>query len=357
MIQGVTLLYIDDDAAIGRLVQKALAREGCSVEVAADADAGIARLARGGVDVVALDHFMPGRDGLDALGAIRAMPDPPPVIYVTAGADSRVAVAALKAGAADYVGKDIGGDFIELLRAAMVASLAQIRLRRAKDEAEAEVRASRDRFAALAAEREVLLREVNHRVGNSLQLVAAFLHLQSSSAASAETRSALAEANRRVLAVGQVHRRLYTSPNVNAVALDQYLSALIDDLRASNEADAVGDQISVDCHPVEIDPDSAVAVGVIVTELVINAFKYAYPDGDGPIRVALRRGAGLDLTLSVEDDGVGKAATPKANATGLGRTIIQAMATKLGARVEYAPRDQGTRALLLFSASPPGLAA
>ena len=93
-------------------------------------------------------------------------PDAPPVVFVTASQDSAIAVTALKAGAADYLVKDVQGDFIPLLQVAVYGALRQAEIQKARDEAEAEVHASRDRYAALAAEREVLLREVNHRVGN-----------------------------------------------------------------------------------------------------------------------------------------------------------------------------------------------
>ena len=128
---------------------------------------GLERLQQGGIDVVALDQYMPGLDGLETLERILAIPNAPPVVFVTASQDSAIAVTALKAGAADYLVKDVQGDFIPLLQVAVDGALRQAMVRKARDEAEAEVHASRDRYAALAAEREVLLREVNHRVGNS----------------------------------------------------------------------------------------------------------------------------------------------------------------------------------------------
>src|SRR6185503_7299415 len=114
-----TLLYIDDDAGLARLV-----------------DRGLTRAAQGGIDVVALDQYMPGLDGLETLEQIRAIADAPPVVFVTAAQDSAIAVTALKAGAADYLVKDTRGDFIPLLQVAVNGALRQAELQRARDEAE-----------------------------------------------------------------------------------------------------------------------------------------------------------------------------------------------------------------------------
>jgi two-component sensor histidine kinase len=224
-------------------------------------------------------------------------------------------------------------------------------MRQARDAAEAEVRLARDRFEALAAERALLMREVNHRVGNSLQIIAALLHLQSSASQNEDVKSALAGANRRVMAVAQVHRRLYTSDDVQAVALDLYLKALVDDLRGSAEDGEVG-SLSLDAEAVEVDPDKAVAVGVVVTELVLNALKYAYPDKKGPIRVTLKAGEDERVVLAVEDDGVGRSAQPPTRSPqGLGRMIVRAMATKLNAEWGEDESHAGMRVTLSFDRS------
>jgi two-component sensor histidine kinase len=341
-----TILYIDDDEALARLVSRGLTRLGFNVEHAANGNAGLDRVVKGGVDVVALDQYMPGLDGLETLERILKLPDAPPVVFVTASQDSKIAVTALKAGAADYLMKDVQGDFIPLLQIALDGALRQARLQKARDDAEAEVHASRDRYAALAAEREVLLREVNHRVGNSLQIIASLLHLQANSSTQEDVKAALTNAMGRVAAVAQVHRRLYTSHDLKSVLLNQYLEALLEDLRRSAEGNRMS-RLTLKAEQVEIDPDRAVAIGIIVNELVMNAVKYAYPDGAGPIHVELHA-EDDDVSLSIADDGVGLNVKTDPRSTGMGQRIISAMASKLEANVERDPVHAGTRIVLRF---------
>lgn len=353
-----TLLYIDDDDALARLVDRGLTRRGYKVVHAASGEEGLDRIRNAGsqsstegcIDVVALDQYMPGLDGLETLEQIMAIPDAPPVVFVTASQDSSIAVTALKAGASDYLVKDVKGDFIPLLHVAAEGALRQAEMQRAREEAEAEIHASRDRYAALAAERELLLREVNHRVGNSLQIIASLLHLQASSAAQEEVKAALTNAMGRVAAVAQVHRRLYTSQDLKSVVLNQYLDSLLEDLRRSAEGNRMS-RLTVKAEPIEIDPDRAVAVGIIVNELVMNAVKYAYPDGAGPIHVELSS-TGDDLLLSITDDGVGDNVKADPRSTGMGQRIVAAMASKLDATVERDPNHSGTRIILRFRRTP-----
>ena len=171
-------------------------------------------------DVIALDHFMPGRDGLAVLADLVSRPDACPVIFVTAAEEPRIAVAALKAGAVDYVVKDVQGTFLELLSTSIRQSQDQVRLHRERTAALADLKESRDRLAKLAEQQALLLREVNHRIANSLQLISSLIELQARKVADADAREALQRAAERVEAVVLVHRRLYTSNDVEFVAMD-----------------------------------------------------------------------------------------------------------------------------------------
>lgn len=339
------VLLIDDDQAFGFLVRKDLERSGYQVELCPTGDEGIARVKADGIDVVVLDHHLPDQDGLTVLGQLQCLEDPPPVIYLTGAQDSRTAVAALKAGAADYLIKDVQGEFLTLLKADIQAGMASAKLRRERDAAEAEIRAARDRYKALANERALLLREVNHRVSNSLQLIASLLQLQSRGS-TPEVKDALIEAHNRVLAVAKVHRSLYTSDNVQSVALHRYLEALTNDIQSAAGEGAGHALLTLECDPIEIEPDRAVAVGVMVTELILNARKHAYPNGKGPIRVKLEATEPHQSVLSVEDDGVGF--KHEQAGSGLGTVIVKAMSQKLGAEIHYEAKAPGTRVSVLF---------
>jgi two-component sensor histidine kinase len=333
-----TILYIDDDEGLRRLTSRALERAGYRVLLASGGADGVEIAAAEPVDLVAVDHYMPGMDGLATLAALQALPAPPPVLYVTGSDESRLAVAALKAGAIDYVVKTVGEDFFALLVRTIEQTLTTANLRREKDRAEALLRDSNARLQAL-------LQEVNHRVANSLQLVSSFIHMQSRVLTDEAARQALADTQRRIAAIAQVHRRLYTSASVEHVDMAEYLAQLVEELGQTYQGDGADRRLLLDAAPIELPTDKAVAIGIIVNELVTNACKYAYAAGTpGDVRIGLSTDADGGYLLHVEDDGRGMLAAPGAEGTGLGSKLIGAMAASLGASFAYVPKPAGVRA-------------
>lgn len=341
----IRVLYVDDDSALVRLVEKTLARRGFEVVHAADGDEAMSLLASDRVQVVALDHYLPTGTGLDLLARLTATDGSPPVVYVTGSTDMSVAVAALKAGAADFVPKTVGDDFLILLGSALEQAVDKARLRAQKEAAEHEVRIARDRA-------EVLLTEVNHRVANSLALVSALVSLQANAMSDQVAKDALAETQARIDAISLVHRRLYSSGDVRVVVLDEYLSSLLDHLQAALATDGHGSALRYTLDPLKLRTDASINLGVVVTEWVTNAFKYAYPGKSGEVRVLLRSLGSGRGELTVEDAGVGRGDASPGKGSGLGTRIVNAMAASMGAEIEYASGNPGTTARLIFPLQP-----
>ncbi len=209
----------------------------------------------------------------------------------------------------------------------------------------------KDRTADLVAARdkaELLLAEVNHRVANSLSMVAALVRLQSNAMNEPVAKEALKETQARIDAIASVHKRLYSSGDARFVELDEYLSGLLSNVETSMRNEGHGASLRYDLEPLKLKPDSSVNLGVIVTEWVTNAFKYAYPDRTGEVRVRLKRLADGRAELVVEDDGVGRSPDGVAKGSGLGTRIVSAMARTIGAEVDYIARCPGTGARLAF---------
>ncbi|RZJ32153.1 MAG: sensor histidine kinase, partial [Brevundimonas sp.] len=188
-------------------------------------------------------------------------------------------------------------------------------------------------------QQEFLIHEVNHRVQNSLTLVSSFLGLQARQADPA-SQAQLLEARRRVRAVSMVHSRLYRAEASSTVDLERYFVELIDDLGASVGADWSA-QLEHELTPVSVEAGRAVTLGLILTELIINAQKYAYDGKPGPIRIRLSED-GRNLRLAVEDAGKGGHMVGQ----GFGSMMIGSLVSQLGGQLDYRDGHPGLHAVL-----------
>lgn len=228
-------------------------------------------------------------------------------------------------------------DAARRLRRLLVDARAASELRRLNRDLE---RAGAEKDAALA-QKDLLMREVDHRVQNSLQLVASFLAIQARDAGPGAVADQLVEARSRLSAVALVHRHLYREDHIETIDLSRYLGDLLDDMKASLGSDWAG-QMTLDLAPVLIPTDRAVNVGLVAAELVINATKYAYPGRrGGPIDVVLEQYRNR-LRLIVADHGGGKAGTHE----GFGSRMMRAVVQRIGGTVDYLDNAPGLRAVL-----------
>lgn len=193
----------------------------------------------------------------------------------------------------------------------------------------------------------MLLSEVNHRVANSLSLVVSLVNLQSNHLDDQAAKDALAETKARIFAIASVHKRLYSTGDVRQVDLHEYLGGLLNNLGATMQAQGHGGSLQLNLIQLVLGTNNAINLGIIVTELVTNAFKYAYPGRSGEIRVVLRKIEDARAELVVEDDGIGRHAGTKG--TGLGTLIVTTLAASMAAEVEYRSMNPGTGASLKFA--------
>lgn len=217
-----------------------------------------------------------------------------------------------------------------------------IDLRRARRTAElnANLRATLQDKDELLRQKDFLLREVNHRVQNSLALAASFLTIQMKSIDDPVARGPLEEASRRLTAVGLVHRRLYRGDQLETVALDRYLAELAEEMVGTLD-EAWARQLRVDAAPVTVPTDKAVIIGLVVTELFINAVKYAYRGQPGRLDIGLVED-GDRLLLSVADQGGGK----QGPRVGFGSKMMDALVRQMGGVLTYHDNAPGLRAEL-----------
>jgi two-component sensor histidine kinase len=201
------------------------------------------------------------------------------------------------------------------------------------------------------AEKSLLLDELSHRTRNDMMLIASVLALQAMRETEPHTRSALDSAVARVRVVAAAQERLSSSGQQGQVEVSSYLKALGDGL-----GDLLRDvrPITVHVHasPMAVAAPIAVSIGLMMNELVTNAFKYAFPDGqDGTVQVSLER-ADNGIALSVQDDGVG---CPAESIGGLGTRLVQKLAAQLGGKLERqsSPRGHHVRITLPINPAAP----
>jgi PAS domain S-box-containing protein len=166
-------------------------------------------------------------------------------------------------------------------------------------------RAAEDRIKASLREKEVLLKEVHHRVKNNLQVISSLLKLQARGIHDEATRQKFKESEMRVLSMALIHEQLYQSKSLSEIDFPEYIRQLAGNLFRSYGVSSSRVELKTEIENVALGVDIAVPCGLIINELVSNCLKYAFPEGrEGEIRIQLRN-TGATLLLSVWDNGVG----------------------------------------------------
>jgi two-component sensor histidine kinase len=212
---------------------------------------------------------------------------------------------------------------------------------------EANLRQALDQTAASLREKEILLRELNHRVKNNLQIITSLLSLQKTRIADRDCQGLFAECQHRVRAIALAHQRLCGAPSLASIDLAVYFDQLARELSRSYCLGPGHVTPKVVVEDTVLGVDQLVPTALIVNELVCNAFKYAFPEGrSGEVRVEVQRQNG-NVSVSVSDDGVGFSPDDLSSHDSVGLQIVQALVDQLSGKLSWA-NGHGTCGTVTF---------
>lgn len=199
-------------------------------------------------------------------------------------------------------------------------------------------------------EKEMLLREIHHRVKNNLQVVSSLLSLQAMQTQNTEASDALTESCRRIQVMADIHNRLYGSGDIAQIEFDTFIQTLGKDIVSSYAPDSLRIEIEEDLTPIRLSIDAAIPCSLIISELLSNSIKHAFSDlSEGTIHIALKQ-HGESLNLKIKDSGTGMPVgkSPREYSS-LGLKLVHALVEQLEGEIVFS-RETGTCVSITFNA-------
>ncbi|WP_320169995.1 histidine kinase dimerization/phosphoacceptor domain -containing protein [Maridesulfovibrio sp.] len=372
MEESPKVLTIDDDEGVRISIAHYLEDSGYTVLQACNGSEGLRIFRTEDPDVVLLDLRMPEMDGLSVLEALGQEAPRTPVIIVSGTGSFEDVIATVRLGSWDYIPKPITN--LSVLENSIERTRERARLlvenERYKEELERKIRkrteelqrinkilseeiSAREKSEQLVraslAEKEVMLKEIHHRVKNNLQVISSLLSLQSGYTDDKEAGALLKECQHRVRSMSMLHEKLYRSQDLSRIDMKEYTLTLINFLLRSY---CVEGQIEphLDINDIHLGIDSAIPCGLIINELVSNALRHAYPEGaSGSLDISMNT-IGKNIELQVSDNGVGMPEDFTIGSTRtLGMTLVDTLAQQLRGSVSLS-NNNGACIQIIFPA-------
>ena len=213
-----------------------------------------------------------------------------------------------------------------------------------REQAEANLRST-------LAEKEVLLKEVHHRVKNNLQIVSSLLHLQAQTIKDPQILKAIQESQNRIESISLIHKNLYTNPNIGKIDIAEYINNLVTGLLISYQIAPAQINLHTDIDSVILNVDQAIACGLIINELISNALKHAFPNNQsGEISISLHKNKNHDIEMMIRDNGIGLTDNIDwRNTSSLGLSLVYDLVTEQLEGSINIERSQGTIFNIQFS--------
>jgi two-component sensor histidine kinase/integral membrane sensor domain MASE1 len=242
----------------------------------------------------------------------------------------------------------------EIICTGLLLGSITVQRRRAYDEMEQRVTERTAELASRNAEKELLLKEIHHRVKNNMQVICSLLNLQARRFDDTRLVQAFHDSQFRVKSMALVHEHLYQSRDLDRISMNTYVRALVEGI-ASTQLDGQKVRCEVEAGNITLPIDAAVPCGLIINEMVTNAFKHAFPDGNrGRLSIFMTERPVDRVEIVVSDDGIGLPPGARSAPTlSFGMNLVSMLVEQLNATLEVLPTP-GTAFKLTFARSMPG---
>lgn len=342
-LSGARILVVDDEPLARQMFTDLLEAQGYSVVTVARGEEAFSVLAD--VELVLLDAMLPGRDGWSICREIKEQIDPLlPVIMVTARTAPEDVVRTFASGADDYVAKPFHvAELTARIESRLRVHRAEVTIKRTNEQ----LRQLYEQARRDAEERELLLRELDHRVRNNLSVIMGLLSMERNRKPPRPSEEALRSLESRLRSFMMVHEALRRH-NYRGVPIREIAEKLAQRLRNAWGIAALV-ELAVEGNAENLNEKRGFALALVLNELLTNAFRHGFADGrTGKVTIRIQH-MGENLRVEVEDNGMGTAAVTRPELVGSGRSIVAALVNdELGGSVDYHSDEHGTRARLDF---------
>jgi two-component sensor histidine kinase len=331
---NISLLFVEDNDTIRFLYNKLLAGRVRHFQVAQNGQEGLDLYRLHKPDLIITDISMPVMDGLQMISHIKREDTDVKVVVMSAYSIKEYFLEAINLGVNGYLIKPVDASRIF----SIIDELAgQILMRRQLEEKESHRRQAEESLKRSLNEKDILLREVHHRVKNNMQIISSILRMQQRQMSDPEMIAALEESQNRIRSLALIHENLYRNENLANILFSNYATSLANNL-ARSFADQQGRvTFRFDIPEVYLPLDIGIPCGLIINELISNAFKYAFANMEkGIISISLKQGHDERYHLIVHDNGPGLPEGKLLEKKGsLGMKIIKTLAQQIGGALTY----------------------
>jgi len=354
MSQAINILLVDDEARNLDALEAILSSPDYRLWRAQSADEALLALLQQDFAVIVLDIRMPDINGFELAQMIkqRKKNQHIPIIFLTAYLqDEKDVLEGYGAGAVDYLSKPLNPQILRSKVEVFVDLFRKTReLARLNEKMESEIEDRVAQVRAALQEKEILLKEVHHRVKNNLQIIQSLLRLGSRDLGP-DQQEPFESAIRRVGAMALVVGMLYQSPDLASIDFRDYLRDVVQETAEAFGAETRGIATALDAEPMRVPLDTAVPLAFITVEILTNAFKHAFPAGrSGTVAVRCRQEDGMGI-LTISDSGVGIPKERAGSRRPLGLTLVHKLVEQIGGSLET-PAPGGSRYEVSFPLVP-----